>query len=224
MKILILAVTLFLTYTLQVQADDSINFDYTGDYASNYGSVDHPEYYASPSPIPIGGPSNDGGAAEQFQINTLTNISALDVNAVVFGSGNPPHRSTLPTTFVYQLYSGSSYTVEGATNSNEPVPKLSTLMMTSSPLTFTDPSAISANTTTSTYKDMMVPLKIELQPGTYWLAELGNGQAVVETQQSYIDPPVVGNTVQTPEPMVGGLFAGLLVFILLKGRKYRPMA
>jgi hypothetical protein len=96
-------------------------------------------------------------------------------------------------------------------------------MMTSSPLTFTDPSAISATTITSTYKDMMVPLKVELQPGTYWLAELGNGHAVVDTQQSYIDPPVGGNKVQTPEPTAWCLFAGFLLFILWKGRKYSTM-
>jgi len=214
-NVFVLLVMLVLS-AVQAQAQSATDFDYTGDNAANYGTATNPVYYPTATVIGVGGPSNDGGAAEQFTISSVTNISSLDVNAIVFGSGNQPSQSTTPTTFVYQIYSGSSYTVEGTTNLAEPVPNLSTLMTTSSPLTFADPSSVSPTTTTATYSNINVPLNTTLQPGTYWLAEDGNGPAVVDATQTYIDPPSGMPIAAAPEPDSWILFifgiAGILLF------------
>ena len=86
MKMIAVLVALMLGSALQAKAQ-VVPFDYTGKFANDYnGSPLGPVYYPAPGTIPIGGPSNDWGPAEQFYINSVTNISDLVVNATIFPS------------------------------------------------------------------------------------------------------------------------------------------
>ena len=178
---------LFYIFAVSPAWAQSISFDYTGINASNYGSADHPEWMLTKNHIPIGGPSNDGGWAEQFNISALTNISAIDVNAVVFASGNPMSFKTAPTTFNYEIFSSQL-------NPNN-------LLAISNLVSFPDPSMTSATASSVEYSGVIVPIDAQLSPGTYWLAAIGNGVAVVNTNQQYIDPPIGSMPIaSTPEP------------------------
>lgn len=208
MKMKILSLMLVcLAFPASSQAQTPTPFDYTGVNASNYGSVSNPDYQLTPNPIPVGGPSDDGGGAEQFTISSLTNISAIDVNAVVFASGNPMSYNTAPTTFNYEIMS--------SLNSNS-------ILATSNLVSFPDPSMSSATATSSSYTDINVSINAQLQPGTYWLAELGNGSAVVDTTQEYVDPPSGDSfpTAAAPEPTTWVLL-GMGILGLFFSRKWR---
>lgn len=185
------------------------DFDFTGKYAINYGmTLNSPEYEFSTSPLFVGGPGQDDdyGYALQFTISAPTNISSLDLNATVLGTGN--QFPDPPTTFIYQLYSGSNYVFHNTVNQNEPTPDLSTLLLQSGTLSFADSYA--------SYNEL-VPFDVTLQPGTYWLAEQGEGGAIVKTDTSYIDPPFP--VAPVPEPPSFYLLLTGLAFLIYNRRK-----
>lgn len=201
----ILTIGLMLLLSIQANAQ-AVPFDYTGNYAFNFGYLkDFPMYYPSGGPGPLGGPSDDWGSASQFTISQPTMISDLVVNAHVVGSEGPAE-NFLTTSYVYQIFTGS----RNFRDTPFPVPDLSTLIYTSGPVTFTDPG----NMDQADYSGLDVPFNVNLQPGTYWLGELGNGADIVVPTQEYIDPVTVtpNQTAAVPEPHTGWLLLfGLLV-------------
>jgi len=203
-KTILLAVTLLLGLTPLARAQSATAFDYTGKYAIDYGqTLSQPMYESSPGLIGVGGPGGDDdyGNATQFIISTPTDINYLDVNAMVAQSPDvtPRNPVNFPTTFDYQIYSGTTTGFFGT------VPNIDTLLATSSLLSFPDVSTDETG--------LIVPFDASLQPGTYWLAETGYGPAVVETTQGYFGSPEVA---PVPEPPTFWLFLMIVGLVILR--------
>lgn len=217
MKLLIMVLgVVLLAVPIQAwaQSAQDVSFDYTGLRAEDGYGIG---WYSSGS-VTLGG--NDVlGIAQQFTLSQSTDISDLDVEATslypVGGLG--PYSTTL----TYDLYGGSIATSPIDQNL---IPLSSSLLLQSSPLTFT--ANVNANDNPIVNPNVeQLSFNTDLQPGTYWIAEQTTGPsgADVTLQQRYIDPPTSQRmgAVATPERPTWVYFIFILGFIFWNGRNWR---
>jgi len=188
---------------------DGTSFDYTGVTANDYEIVGWNPGFVNVNP----GAAGALGVAEQFTITQPTDISALDTSVLVY-----PNSPLAPsTTLTWDLYSGTTFEKLGGDTTSNLIPLVSSLILQSAPLTYpADPTA------NQTVTDQLA-FNVDLQPGTYWIAQQGvnGGGVAVDPSQTYIDPPP--GAVATPEPSTWILlFIGLVLFMLFKIRKLYP--
>lgn len=179
-------------------------FQWTDYFAADFSrdAEDQPNYTASNTKYAVGGPSwsDTRGWAAQFLLSQATNISDLMVDATI-----NPSVPGAETSFVYMIFAGSSFKPGSA----RPIPDISNLVLTTTPLTFTNPSVDFAQSNGN-----KVDVNYDFQPGEYWLAARGSGGVIVHSSEYYIDPPIDDSqrmaAVAAPEPssfllfLVGG--------------------
>lgn len=165
-------------------------FNYTGNTAEKIDPIGYePGGYGA-----LGGPmSNERqGLAQQFLVDFDTHMTALKMDAIV-----SPRIGA--TTFSYKLYLDSTYTIQGHLR-EKPVPDISSLVLTSEPITFATTMAediAGYNGYSREFKEE-IPFDYTFKPGAYWLAEEGTGETYVSLSQDFVDPPIA--PVAAPEP------------------------
>lgn len=208
MKTLLISLSLFLPNLSLAQI---VPFDYTGTQAeyTNYESIEPVWGPGSEQPDTMVDPTAQwqiDGIAQQFTLTSPTSISALDINANI--GIDPLHQSnspgTLSTTLTWDIYSKSTNKFYGQIQ-NSSFPDYNSLLLQSDPQTFT----INQGDPLTNIQEQ-IPFDITLQPGTYWLAEQGYGEAEVFPTQEYVDPV----TAAEPSPLIM-FIVGIFSFLLL---------
>jgi len=221
MKTILLAIILLLGLIPRAMAQVAVStpFDYNGVTAVDSSADSYTTgTWTTGAPGNSGGyiypyPDGNFGYAQQFTINTLTSISALDTSVLVpsniisLENGSFGGLTSASTAITWNIYSGTTKEeLNGNFPPNSPVPLLSSLVAQTSPELLT----AYYNTAPELVKDELT-LDTTLQPGTYWIAAEydtnvpNGGNALVEDlQSSYIDPP--NGVAPIPEPPTIWLF------------------
>jgi len=208
-KMIAVLAALMGVFTLKANAQSATSFDYTGVTAADF-APDEYGVWVSGVGAPTGAvwPSAQAGVlgiAQQFTIKQPTDISALDTSVVVY----QPPQGYDETTLTWGIYSGT--TIEELNSNfypNNPIPLISSLVAQSVPIIYYSPVTSETQTVME-----QIPFDVDLQPGTYWIAEMGTGDAAVVPSQTYIDPS--GGAAPVPEPPTLLLFGiGMFLFVI----------
>lgn len=173
---------MLLLFSVNVHAFSVIDFDYTGIIKERIDSCGYGCGYVSGTSYTsnlmyAGGPvaNNSVGYAQQFTVGKRTKIDSLLVSAHIQEQNNYDQLSF--NTMYFKLYAGTLETFRGEPSS--PYPDTETAVIVSSlfvttyweDVYFPDLDIWHTFERERYYTDAPIPFKINLQPGTYWIAQ-----------------------------------------------------